>query len=159
LRWDAGWSFEGTIAVKQIDATRIVPSVLSSGRMDGEGSVVAAAQSSEKLLEGPRTEGHFSIGKGQLSNLDLVRMIQTGSSAAGSTSFAEITGQLSSDPERIQLRELRLSAGPLSANGNIELTSSDAISGRVSAQMDTPAGVRRGNITLTGSVSKLQAGR
>lgn len=86
-------------------------------------------------------------------------MIQTGSSAAGSTSFAEITGQVSSDPERIQLRELRLSAGPLSATGNVELTSSDTISGRVTAEMNTPAGLRRGNITLTGSVSKLQAGR
>jgi hypothetical protein len=47
----------------------------------------------------------------------------------------------------------------LSATGGIELTSSDTISGRISAEMDTPAGVRRGNITLTGSVSKLQAGR
>jgi hypothetical protein len=159
LRWDAGWAFEGDVELKQIDATRIVPSVLSSGRLEGEGKIVAAAQSGEKLFDAARTEGHFSIGKGQLSNLDLVRMIQTGTSAAGSTSFNEVTGQISSSPERIQLRDLRLSAGPLSANGGIELTSSDTINGRISAEMDTPAGVRRGNITLTGSVSKLQAGR
>ncbi len=159
LRWDAGWSFEADVELKQIDATRIVPSVLSSGRLDGGGKVVATAQSGERLFDAPRTEGTFSIGKGQLSNLDLVRMIQTGSSTAGSTSFAEVTGRLTSGPEQIQLRELRLSAGPLSASGNIELTSSDTISGRISAEMDTPAGVRRGNITLTGSVSKLQAGR
>lgn len=159
LSWGAGWSFEGDVEVKQIDATRVVPSVLSSGQLTGEGKIVAAAQNGEKLFDAPRTEGSFSIGKGQLSNLDLVRMIQTGSNATGSTSFAEITGRLSSGPERTQLRELRLSAGPLSANGNIELTSADTISGRITAEMDTPAGVRRGNITLTGSVSKLQAGR
>jgi len=159
LSWSAGWTFEGEVEVKQIDATKIVPSVLSSGRLEGEGKVVAAAQSGEKLFDAPRTEGNFNIGKGQLSNLDLVRMIQTGSSAAGTTTFNEITGRISSNPERIQLRELRLSAGPLSASGNIELSSADTISGRVSAEMDTPAGVRRGNITLTGSVSKLQAGR
>jgi hypothetical protein len=159
LRWDAGWSFEGDVELKQIDATRIVPSVLASGRLEGEGKIVAAAQTGDKLFDAPQTEGHFSIGKGQLSNLDLVRMIQTGSSAAGSTSFAEVTGRISSGPERVQLRDLRLSAGPLSATGGIELTSSDTISGRISAEMDTPAGVRRGNITLTGSVSKLQAGR
>lgn len=159
LRWNAGWAFEGDVELRQIDATRIVPSVLSSGRLDGEGKIVAAAQTGEKLFDAPQTEGHFSIGKGQLSNLDLVRMIQTGSSAAGSTSFAEVTGRISSGPERIQLRDLKLSAGPLSATGGIELTASDTIGGRISAEMDTPAGVRRGNITLTGSVSKLQAGR
>jgi hypothetical protein len=159
LRWDAGWAFEGDVELKQIDATRIVPSVLSSGRLEGEGKIVAAAQTGEKLFDAVQAEGHFSIGKGQLSNLDLVRMIQTGSSAAGSTSFAEVTGRISSGPERIQLRDLRLSAGPLTATGGIELTASDTISGRISAEMDTPAGVRRGNITLTGSVSKLQAGR
>jgi hypothetical protein len=147
------------VELKQIDATKIVPSVLSSGRLEGEGNIVATAPNGEKLFDAPRTEGTFNIGKGQLSNLDLVRMIQTGTSAAGSTSFAEITGQLSSGPERIQLRELRLSAGPLTANGNVELTASDTISGRITAEMNTPAGVRRGNITLTGSVSKLQAGR
>jgi hypothetical protein len=159
LRWDAGWAFEGDVELKQIDATRIVPSVLSSGRLEGEGKVVAAAQTGEKLFDAAQTESHFSIGKGQLSNLDLVRMIQTGTSAAGSTSFNEITGRISSGPGRIQLRDLKLSAGPLTATGGIELTSSDTISGRISAEMDTPAGVRRGNITLTGSVSKLQAGR
>jgi hypothetical protein len=159
LRWNAGWTFEGSVELKQIDATKIVPSVLSSGRLEGEGNIVATAPNGEKLFDAPRTEGTFNIGKGQLSNLDLVRMIQTGTSAAGSTSFAEITGQLSSGPERIQLRELRLSAGPLTANGNVELTASDTISGRITAEMNTPAGVRRGNITLTGSVSKLQAGR
>jgi uncharacterized protein involved in outer membrane biogenesis len=159
LRWNTGWAFEGDLEVKQIDATRIVPSVLSSGRLEGKGKVVAAAQTGEKLFDAPRTEGSFSIGKGQLSVLDLARMIQTGASTAGSTSFSEITGQLSSGPERVQLRDLQLSAGPLSANGEVELTASDTISGRISAEINTPAGVRRGNITLTGSVSKLQAGR
>ena len=159
LRWNADWTFEGDLEVKQIDATKIVPSALSSGRLDGEGKIVATARNGERLFEAPRTEGTFSIGKGQLSVLDLARMIQTGSSVAGLTSFSEITGRLASGPERTQLRDLRLSAGPLSATGDIELTSSDTISGRISAQMDTPAGVRRGNITLTGSVSKLQAGR
>ena len=159
LRWNGGWAFEGEVEVRQVDATKIVPSVLSSGTLEGRGTVVAAAQSGEKLFDAPRSEGSFSIGKGQLSTLDLARMIQTGSSAAGTTSFNEITGRMTSGPERIQLRELRLSAGPLSANGEIELTSSDTISGRVTAEMNTPAGVRRGNISLTGSVSKLQAGR
>jgi hypothetical protein len=159
LRWNAGWAFEGQVEVRQIDATKIVPSVLSSGTLEGQGTVVAAASSGEKLFDAPRTEGSFNIGKGQLSNLDLVRMIQTGASAVGATSFNEVTGRLTSGPERIELRDLRLSAGPLTANGNIELSSSDTISGRIAAEMNTPAGVRRGNISLTGSVSKLQAGR
>jgi hypothetical protein len=159
LRWNAGWAFEGQIEVRQIDATKIVPSVLSSGTLEGQGTVVAAAPSGEKLFDAPRTEGSFNIGKGQLSNLDLVRMIQTGASAAGATSFNEVTGRITSGPERIELRDLRLSAGPLTANGSIELTSADSISGRITAEMNTPAGVRRGNISLTGSVSKLQAGR
>jgi hypothetical protein len=159
LRWDAGWAFEGQVEVRQIDATKIVPSVLSFGTLEGQGTVVAAARSGEKLFEAPRTEGSFSIGKGQLSNLDLVRMIQTGASAAGATTFNEVTGRITSGPGRTELRDLRLSAGPLTANGNIELTSSDSISGRITAEMNTPAGVRRGNISLTGSVSKLQAGR
>jgi hypothetical protein len=159
LRWNAGWAFEGQVEVRQIDATKIVPSVLSSGTLEGQGTVVAAAPSGEKLFAAPRTEGSFNIGKGQLSSLDLVRMIQTGASAAGATAFNEVTGRIASGPERIELRDLRLSAGPLTANGNIELTSSDTISGRITAEMNTPAGVRRGNISLTGSVSKLQAGR
>jgi hypothetical protein len=90
--------------------------------------------------------------------MDLARMVQTGAGAAGSTNFNEVTGQLSSGSQRVQLRNLRMLAGPLSASGNIELES-DSISGRIAVEMSTPAGVRRGNLNLTGSVSKLQAGR
>ncbi|MCC6609326.1 MAG: hypothetical protein IT515_06580 [Burkholderiales bacterium] len=158
LRWGAGWTFEGDVEIKQVDMARVAPSVFSSGRLEGQGKVLAQAATAEKLLSDPRVDGTFVIQRGQLSTLDLARMIQTGGASAGSTSFNEVTGQVSSGSQRVQLRNLRMLAGPLSASGNIELES-DSISGRISAEMNTPAGVRRGNLSLTGSISKLQAGR
>jgi len=158
LRWDANWTFEGDLVLKQVDMARIAPSVFASGRLEGQGKVLAQAPSGEKLFAAPRVDGNFVIQRGQLSAMDLARMIQTGASAGGTTTFNEVTGQVSSSPERMQLRNLRMLAGPLSASGSIDLES-DGISGRVAVEMNTPAGLRRGNLNLTGSVSKLQAGR
>jgi hypothetical protein len=158
LRWGANWTFDGDLEVKQVDMTRVAPSMFASGRLEGQGKVQAQASSGEKLFAAPRVDGNFVIQRGQLSAMDLARMIQTGATAGGSTSFNEVTGQVSSGAERVQLRNLRLLAGPLSASGNIELVS-DGISGRIAVEMQTPAGLRRGNLNLTGSVSKLQAGR
>jgi len=159
LRWGGTWTFDGDVEVRQLDVARLAPSVFGSGRLEGQGKVLAQAPTGEKLFGAPRVEGSFVIQRGQLSVMDLARMIQTGASAAGTTTFNEITGQVSSGPERVQLRNLRLLAGPLSASGNIELEASDGISGRVAVELSTPAGLRRGNLNLTGSVSKLQAGR
>jgi uncharacterized protein involved in outer membrane biogenesis len=158
LRWGANLTFDGDLEVKQVDMARIAPSMFASGRLEGQGKVQAQASSGETLFAAPRVDGNFVIQRGQLSAMDLARMIQTGATAGGTTSFNEVTGQVSSGAERIQLRNLRLLAGPLSASGNIELVS-DGISGRIAVEMQTPAGLRRGNLNLTGSVSKLQAGR
>lgn len=159
LRWGAEWTFEGDVEVRQLDMTRIAPAVFSSGSLEGRGRVYAKARSGEALLGAPRVEGNFVVQRGQLSTVDLARVLQTGASAAGATTFNEVTGQVISGPERVQLRNLRLLAGPLTASGSVDLASSDGISGRVAVEMNTPAGVRRGNLNLSGSISKLQAGR
>ncbi|TMG72844.1 MAG: hypothetical protein E6H80_11010, partial [Betaproteobacteria bacterium] len=49
LRWSDGWSLEGQIAARQMDASKIVPSI-ASGTLEGRGVYSMRARLPERLL-------------------------------------------------------------------------------------------------------------
>ncbi len=151
LKWGAGWSLDGTLSVRAIDPARIAPALMDEGKLEGKATYAMRAKSYDELFAAPRTEGSFSIQKGALLGVDLGRLLQ-GGGVGGKTAFKELTGNFARESGRTQLRQLLLSAGPVSAGGSADVDAVRNINGRFSAELKSPVAQARVNVTVGGSL-------
>ena len=156
LSWRDAWSFEGEFAAKRMDAAKLAAPVLSGGQLEGKGVYVMRAAEPEKLMATARLEGGFSVQKGTVANVDLARTLQGTSGSGGNTLFSEMSGSVVADASRIQLRQIRLSAGLLSANGAAEVDAKKNLSGRLQIELRAQTTQFRANLAISGTLREPQ---
>ena len=90
----------------------------------------------------------------RLDGVDLVRALQAGrqGTQGGSTKFEELTGSLEVAGGRYQYRNLRLAAGILTANGNLDIAPDQDISGRLYVELRSQAQHLRNTLNITGTL-------
>ena len=121
---------------------------MSDGKADARGTFSMSGPAPGKLGADARIDGGFTVTKGVLGSFDLARALQpTASQASGRTLFSELSGTGTYNKGAVQLRDMKLAAGLLSANGSAEIDASGRVSGRVNAEL----GTQRGTITLAGT--------
>src|SRR6266700_5848254 len=98
LRWSGGWSLEGEIAARQMDAAKISAPRVAGGTLQGRGVYSMKAPLPERLLTNARLEGNFTVQKGSITNVDMTRLLQGGGPGGGTTPFSEMSGGVSTDP-------------------------------------------------------------
>ena len=155
LKWGASWTLEGELNAKQVDTGRLVPELLEGGRLAGKASYILQAPEATKLFAAPRLEGTFNIPRGTLLGADLGSMLQ-GGGARGETKFTDLTGSLSHDRGATQFRQVSLSQGTMSATGMFDVDADQNVRGRFAADLKLAAELRRANLTLSGTVKKLE---
>lgn len=155
LKWGTAWSLAGDLSVKQVDMERLVPGLMSGGRLAGDAAYVMQATEAAKLFAANRLEGSFLVARGSLLGVDLGRMMQ-GGGMAGETRFAEITGGFVHDRGATQLRQLRLTEGAVSANGSAEVDADSTVRGRFAIELRMSTEQRRANLALAGTLKKIE---
>jgi hypothetical protein len=104
----------------------------------------------------PRVNAQFSITRGELTNLDLLRALQDPKGAAirgGRTPFEKLNGVVQVYEEHYRYRELQLVSGPLNAIGVIDVSGNGELSGRIRTELGSQGGViARSVLLLTGTV-------
>jgi hypothetical protein len=153
LSWGAGWSLGGEVSVRAIDPGRIAPALLNEGKLEGKAVYTMRGKSYGELFAAPRMEGTFAVLKGSLLGVDLARLLQ-GGSAGGKTAFAELSGNVVYDGGNTQLRQVHLSAGPVSASGIGDADAIKNISGHFSVELKSPVAQARANLSLSGTLSE-----
>ena len=156
LSWGDAWSFGGEFAAKGMDAAKVAAPILSGGRFEGKGVYAMKADAPEKLMASARLDGSFSMQKGTLAIVDLTRTLQGTGGTGGNTLFSEMTGSVVADASRIQLRQIRLSAGLLSANGSAELDAQKNLSGRLQIELRAQVTQLRATLAITGTLAEPQ---
>ena len=156
LSWGDAWSFGGEFAAKGMDAAKVAAPILSGGRFEGKGTYAMKADAPEKLMASARLDGSFSMQKGTLAIVDLTRTLQGTGGTGGNTLFSEMTGSVVADASRIQLRQIRLSAGLLSANGSAELDAQKNLSGRLQIELRAQVTQLRATLAITGTLAEPQ---
>jgi hypothetical protein len=127
----------------------------SNGRLEAKGRASAQAASLDKLLQAPRIESAFVVRKGDLSGLDLVRVLQSPSRdgvAGGKTKFDEMSGNLIVANQRYQYTGMKLQAGALNAVGQGEINADAEVSGKVFVELRSSASAVKGTYRITGTV-------
>jgi hypothetical protein len=140
IRWGSTWDMDGVLTARNINAAVFAPALLSEGKADGTGQFSMSSSDPSRLLAGGRVDGRFSINKGTLGSFDLSRAIQTrGKQVSGTTQFAELNGQVTYERGTVSLRNVTIGAGALNAGASAEITKGGALSGRIIADVRTPA--------------------
>ena len=158
VRWASGWSVDGVLTARNINAAVFAPALLSEGRAEGTGRFSMSGAEPAKLGTGGRLEGNFTVGSGVLGSIDLGRVIRSsGKEYAGRTQFAELTGQGTYDRGAVSLRNVTIGAGALNAGASADIAQSGALTGRIVADVKSGTGRAVGaTVQLGGTVKEPQ---
>jgi hypothetical protein len=156
LRWSDGWSLEGDLAVRQMDAAKIAAPLLAGGTLEGKGTYSMKALLPERLLLNLRLEGNFTVQKGSITNVDMTRVLQGSGSGGGTTLFSDMSGSVSVDPNRILVRQIRMAAGLLNSAGQVEMDPQKNLSGRMQIELRAQSVQARATLTVGGTLQNPQ---
>jgi len=152
LRWSDGWSLEGDLAVRQMDAAKIAAPLLAGGTLQGKGAYSMKAVLPERLLPNLRLEGNFTIQKGSITNVDMTRLLQGSGPGGGTTPFSELSGGVSADANRLLVRQIRMAAGLMNGTGQIEMDPQKNLSGRMQIELRAQSIQARATLTVAGTL-------
>jgi hypothetical protein len=155
LSWASGWRLDGDLDAKQIDAGKLVPGLLAGNRLEGKGTFALRAAEAAALFDAPVLQGSLAIRNGSLQGVDFGRMLQ-GEATTGTTQFSELTGQLVHERGVTQLRDLRLNAGKLTANGSVEAEAGKGVRGRLTVLLRLAGEQRRADVLVGGTPDKIE---
>jgi hypothetical protein len=158
ISWTSGWR-----ASSQFEFARVVTDELLavftktakvSGIASGKVGFSASSGSLHTLLDRPSLQASFLVQKGTLDGVDLVRALQVGraGSQGGSTKFQELSGNVTIANRRFSYRNVYLNAGILSAKGDFDIASKQAVSGRVTVALRSSAQRLNSSLNVTGSL-------
>jgi hypothetical protein len=157
VNWGGGWTVDGVVTVRNINAAVFAPALLSSGNGEGTGKFSMSAPDPAGLVSASRIDGNFTVSKGTLGSFDLARAIQSGGKQAnGSTQFAEMNGQATYDRGAVALRNVTIGAGALNAGASADIARNGALSGRIVADMKTASEMLRATLMIGGTVKEPQ---
>ena len=138
LRWGDRWRMNGTFKADGLNIERFPgAAVVSQGKLDLNGRFEAAADDSVSLHSRLKVGGKFSLQGGKLSGIDMARAIAESPKDVfgGMTPFKTLDGVFQSNAGSLELRDMRLVGGSLSASGQARLSASKELSGRLSATL------------------------
>jgi hypothetical protein len=156
LRWSSGWSLEGELSARQMDAVKIAGPLLGGGTVQGKGRLSMRGLLPERMILNSQLEGNFTIQKGSVSNVDMTRLLQGSGSGGGTTLFSEMSGDFSADPNRLAVRNIRLAAGLLNGVGQIEMDPLKNLSGRMQIELRAQSVQARSTVGLSGTLTNPQ---
>ncbi len=149
LTWQNGWQVQGNINVKTLDLQDALPQFGIAGELDGDAAFILRGAKLPMLAKSPHMEGKFVVKKGLISKIDMVetaRMSGRQGASGGRTHFDELNGTLEVDNNSQHLRQIRISAGIMSANGDVDIAPDKQVSGRMNVDLKVRA--ERGSVPL-----------
>ena len=160
LKWGSALLAEGELNLKGADVGQVLAGFtrdfIASGTLETAMKFTTQGQTPDELFAAPRVTANFALQKGTLSNLDLVRAIQSTSRTGlrgGKTPYTEITGEAQAAGNRISYRNLKLAAGPLNATGAVDVSPAAELAGRLNVQLGTQSvSIARGVLNVSGGM-------
>jgi len=138
LNWKSGWRLSGDLKSQGVAVESLLPLFNSKARVSGQLSAkarfVMKGRAPSQLADSPNVEGDYSIHNGVLHGFDLARAaqpIKTKEVRGGQTEFDELSGGFSIAEKITRLHKLNISSGVLNANGDVDISPSNQLSGKV----------------------------
>lgn len=138
---------EGSLRTEGVEVSALTaPSKPLTGRLQAQttlGARFPERVSADALVNAFRSDTRFTVTGATLHGLDLVRAVSTvGLSSGGLTQLDTLAGQVATRGKSIELSNLVASSGLLAATGEVAISPSRALSGRV--RVDVTRGATAG---------------
>ena len=127
----AGWVLAGRLETKGVAMAGLTGNRLG-GALEASTELSASAPTPGALADVLQTRSHFTVRNAVLQGVDLARAVKTvGLSRGGQTPLDTLTGKLATRGRAVMLSDLVASSGALSARGDLTVSPSRVLSGRV----------------------------
>ncbi len=157
LTWQNGWQVQGNINVKTLELGNALPQFGITGEMDGDAAFILRGAKLPMLAKSPHLEGKFVVKKGIISKIDMVetaRMPDRQGTSGGRTHFDELSGALEVDNNSQHLRQIRISAGIMSADGAVDIGPDKQVSGRMNVSLKVRAEMGSVPLVVSGMLAE-----
>ncbi|MCZ8252832.1 MAG: hypothetical protein O9318_10210 [Hylemonella sp.] len=115
---------------------------LLSGRLEASTTLSARTRQPSALVDMLQTESKFTVRQGMLHGIDLIKAVQTaGVSRGGKTPLDTLSGQVRTRGKAVELQNLAASSGALSATGQVSISPTQELAGRVTVELGGAVGV------------------
>ena len=160
IKLGGGLTADGDFSLKGADVGPLLAmytrQFVASGALDLTAKFSTQGKTLDALFDAPRVTATLTVKNGALNNIDLVRAIQSPSSKAqhgGKTTFSEIAGEAQVSANRISYRNLNLVSGPMNGTGNVDVSPTGDLSGRLNVVLGSQTvTVARGTLNVSGSL-------
>ncbi len=161
IDWSRGWKARGDLKIQNVETKEIVAlmthSIGVSGKLDAQGSYRLHGKEPTQLLDGLSAQFKFEVRQGVLYGFDLAQAVKTltrSGTRGGQTRFDALSGTLIITGKQIQLRQLYVASGVLSAHGNVNIAANKQLSGRINVALKGIAGLVDVPLDVSGTVSE-----
>jgi uncharacterized protein involved in outer membrane biogenesis len=142
LGWQKGMQLKGSVDIKQVELKSLVPLVAPgaklSGRLNAQPVFSASARDASQLTNVLHLETPFSVHNGILHGVDIAKAATSlvkNTPAGGETHFDQLSGHLVRDHGVHRFTQVRISSGALAADGDVNISARQELSGRVNAEL------------------------
>jgi hypothetical protein len=158
--WGSAIKVDGEFSVEGGDLALLMAAFTrdftATGTVNANATFTLQGAALKNLFADPKVDGTFTIERGELTNVDIVRAIQSPAREGvrgGKTRFESLAGTVQAADKQFFYRKLQLGSGPMNATGNVDVAANGDLSGRVAAELGSKTVVvARGNLVVTGSL-------
>jgi len=144
ISWQKGLQFDGNLDISHMELQQIASKLSHnshvSGKLSAKPVFSASAASANQLMNALRLETNFNVQNGVFHGVDIqnaaTHLTKQGMTA-GETRFDQLSGHLVMEHGGYRFTQLRIASGALAADGNVDVSSKKALSGRINAQVKT----------------------
>jgi hypothetical protein len=157
--WQKGLQIKGNVDITQLELKSLVPLVSPgtnmSGRLNAKPVFSASAADASQLMNALHLETPFNVQNGVLHGIDIQKaatsLIKKGATG-GETHFDQLSGHLVRDRGAHQFTQLKISSGVLAADGSVNISAGQELSGRVNAQVNVAGASTGVPLNVAGTV-------
>ena len=153
LTWGASWSLTGDVSARQLNTATWAPQLIEGGKLEGSAKYALQGQTAKLLFAAPRLRGNFEIRNGAVLGVELISLLRS-FSAGGKSSFSDGSGGFAYESGKIQLRNVQLRAGLVSANGNADVDANNKLNGRFTVDLTAPTRRARAGLAVSGTLKE-----
>ncbi len=131
------WQVTAQLQTKGVEVAALTaPGKTLNGLLDATSTFDARADTTAALAEALQTGTTFTVRNAVLHGMDLAKAVKTvGLSRGGETRLDTLSGQINTQGRAAQLSKLVATSGALSASGQVDISSSKALSGRINVDL------------------------
>jgi uncharacterized protein involved in outer membrane biogenesis len=161
LDWVKGWQLKGKLSVDHLalkePVAKLSKSTQLSGKLFGEGSYTAKANTPALLADKLQANFRFRVDNGVLYGLDLAKaatLLLSSGQQGGETRFDEMSGLVKVTGKLYHLQNLKVVSGLLSAAGQVKILPSKQLDGVVDVDLKKGVSLATVPLKVSGTVSK-----